>query len=374
MSDTKRIIDQNKTPVDWNTVDRVVINLVGEWIGLGDVIALSPLVSAIRSASRKCKIHLILTGSKWNQIVNLMEGNTKTINVENDFYRFRKLWLYGLFRFRRPWLKTAYFYDYMAPRYRASLLGYIIGAKFRFGYGKKGPNKEEKPTHNTHILPANSSKGIDPFYYSKDFYNITGLEYAPRPCFNKDILSNDGKRLIDSLGVDQNKRVVAIHPGSSLNLKAKRWPIESFIRLRQKLNSKYEINTLVILGPDDSELYLNWPDDSNVFFIENYSIYDIAAILSCCECLISNDSGIMNLGFSIGILGVGLFGPTNSAMRDGLYPNSILIQSQYNSACPSCYGTNRYVECAKIPTPCMESITIDEVLEKIEELLLKCAE
>ncbi|MFQ5788159.1 MAG: glycosyltransferase family 9 protein, partial [Thermodesulfobacteriota bacterium] len=326
--------------INWSKIDRAIINLAGEWMGLGDVIAASPLVYAIKSASPKCKIYLILTGDKWNSIVNLMEGAPQTINVKKSFYRLRELWIHGLLNLRRPWLRTAYFYDYMAPRYRASLLGFLIGAEFRFGYDQNGMTREERPLHNTHNLPYNSI-GINVFDYSNEFNCITNLKCSSSLHLAKNTLVDKGKILINALGIDCSKGLLAIHPGSSSNLQAKRWPTESFSKLAQILNSKYDISTLVILGPDDKELRNSWKEETYVCFLDNdYSIYDIAAILTCCKCLISNDSGIMNLGFSLGVPGIGLFGPTNSSKHDGWYPNSILIQSKYNFVCPPCYGTD----------------------------------
>lgn len=357
---------------DWSKIDRAIINLAGEWVGLGDVIAASPLVSAIRAASPKCKIYLILTGNRWKPVVDLMEGNPQTIIVQKDFYRLRKLWFYGFIYLRRSWLRTVYFYDYMSPRYRASLLGFIIGAKYRFGYDQNGPTKEERPIHNTYNLPYHSI-GINVFDYSNEFNCITNLKCSSRLHLMKNTIANKGKSLIHSLGIDCSKRLFAMHPGSSFNHQAKRWPVELFAKLARDINSKYDIYTIVIFGPDDNELYKNWQKEPFVYFLNNgYSIYDIAAILSCCECLVSNDSGIMNLGFSLGIPGIGLFGPTNSQKHDGWYSSSTLIQSKYNMVCPSCYGSNRYLECAKIPPPCMESITVADILERIEGLFQLC--
>lgn len=351
---------------DWSKIDRAIINLAGEWMGLGDVIVASSLVYAIKSAAPKCKIYLILTGNKWNGIVDLMEGRPRVINVERDFYRYRKLGVYGLLLLKRPWLRTVYFYDYMAPRYRASLLGRLIGAAFSFGYGQNGPSKEETPLHNTHNLPYNSI-GINLFDYSNEFNCITNLKCSSSPHLAKNTLVDKGKILINALGIDCSKGLFALHPGSSSNLEIKRWPIESFAKLAQILNSEYDINILVILGPDESEVRKNWPKESSVIFVEKYSVSNIAAILSCCKCLISNDSGIMNLGFSLGIPGIGLFGPTNSAKHDGWYPSNILIQSEYDSVCKPCYDSDRHLECCEIPPPCMKFITANDVLGKLRE-------
>jgi ADP-heptose:LPS heptosyltransferase len=350
---------------NWLKIDRVIINLAGEWVGLGDIIAVAPLVSAIRSASPKCKIYATLTGTKWNSIVGLMEGNVKTINVGNDFYRFRKLWLNGLFRFRRPWSRTAFFYDYMAPRSRASLLGRIMGAKFRFGYG---PNEDGEACPDTHKLSYNSI-GISPFHYSVDFDRITGLKTDSTVLLGKNRLEAEGKKLIGDLGIKEDTRIFAMHPGSDSNHMAKRWPAESFAKLASELKLKHQIAGIVILGPDEHAVLGDWPKESPAIFVTGHTIHNIACILSCCEFLISNDSGIMNLAFALGIPGIALFGPTSAAKHDGWFLNGKFLQSSYNSVCPSCYGSDRYRVCDQIPPPCMESITVDEVIEKLQDVL-----
>jgi ADP-heptose:LPS heptosyltransferase len=352
-------------PLDWSKIDRTIINLSGEWMGMGNVIMSSLLVDSIYSASPKCKIYILLTGRRWIPIVQLMKGFPKPVVVGKDFYRFRWLYLNAMIRFRRPWLKTVYFHDYIAPRMRASLFGKLLGAQYLFGYGKNGEGKENVPLCNTEDLPF-TARGVLSFDYSNAFEKVTGLKLSGGPKLKRGNLIDGGRKLLLKLRIKSKKRVIVFHPGCSPNNKYKRWPLSSFSKLADVLCIEYNAVVLVLLGPGENNLIRDWHNPGNVKFIQSYPLADIAAILSCVDGIVSNDSGIMHLGFALGIPGVGLFGPTAFGNYTSWYPHAKFAYS--NMQCRTCYGTDRYEECGEYPAPCMSDISVKDVLTKLIEI------
>lgn len=350
--------------LDWSKIDRVIINLSGEWIGMGNVIMTSLLVDSIHSADPRCKIYILLTGRRWVPIVQLMKGFPKPVVVGKDFYRFRWLYLYAILRFRRPWLKTVYFYDYLAPRMRASLFGKLLGAQYLFGYGKNGGEKENNPLCNTEDLPF-TTRGVLSFDYSNAFEKITRLKFYGGPRLERDNLIEKGKEILSKLRIENKQKVIVFHPGCSPNNKYKRWPLLSFSKLAERLCIEYNAAVLVLLGPGENNLMRDWHNPGNVRFIQGYPLMDVAAILSCVDGIVSNDSGIMHLGFALRIPGVGLFGPTTFENYTSWYPQAKFAYGDLQ--CKTCYGTDRYGECGKYPAPCMSNISVRDVLTKLIE-------
>lgn len=365
MQDKSSLDMQIQKAPKWLEIDRAIINLAGEWVGMGNVIMTSPLVEAIHRVAPKCKIYILITGKSWVPIVKLMKGFPKPIVVNKDFYRLRFLYLNGILRLRRPWLKTVYFYDYLAPCMRASLFGKLAGAQYRFGYGEKDDRKECNPLNNTMDLPF-SSAGLLSFDYSSKFQTITGLRIKGGPKLERDRLVERGNNILENLGVKNRQRVIAFHPGCSLNNKIKRWPVSSFSKLAQVLTSISDATVLIILGSEENDLKNEWRNPNCVKFMQGYPLLDVAAVLACVDGIVSNDSGIMHLAFALGIPGVGVFGPTTFENYTHWYPRAKFVYSHMN--CRPCYGTDRYGECGQFPAPCIHSISVREVASKLQEI------
>lgn len=352
--------------LDWSSIDRVIINLTGEWVGMGNVIMTSPLVESIHRINPKCKIYILITGDRWLPIVKLMSASPIPVVVNQNFYRLRWLYLNAILRFRRSWITTVYFYDYLAPRMRASLFGKLIDAQYCFGYGKNGDEKENIPTDNLTELPF-SAPGVLSFDYSNAFKNITGLKYLDGPRLAKHGLIEKGKKILSDLGIQKEQTLFAFHPGCSPVNRIKKWPISSFSKLAEMVSTKGNAEVLVILGPGEDRLKQEWHNPNYVNFIENYPISDVAAILSCVDYIVSNDSGIMHLAFALGMPGVGIFGPTTFENYVGWYPHAKFVHSDMK--CRPCYSTDHYLECGNTSAPCMSNISVEDVLAKVREVI-----
>ena len=111
-----------------------------------------------------------------------------------------------------------------------------------------------------------------------------------------------------------DRPLIAVHPGSGGPGKC--WPAERFVALIEALaGSGYE--PVVTFGPAD-DLVRNRIvpriKSHNVRIAENLSLVDLAVLLSRCQGMVGNDSGITHLAAATGTPVVALFGPTDPAV------------------------------------------------------------
>lgn len=100
------------------------------------------------------------------------------------------------------------------------------------------------------------------------------------------------------------------------------WPVEYFIELARKLLTTYEVQ-LVLLGGKDlctkaEALHAALPSEV-MNLVGKLSLSESAALLSFSKILVSTDTGIMHLGFAVGIDTLALIHCHNPASRVGPY-------------------------------------------------------
>lgn len=111
-----------------------------------------------------------------------------------------------------------------------------------------------------------------------------------------------------------DRRLIAVHPGSGGTNKC--WPAERYADLIDALDDRgYE--PVVTFGPaDDGARSRIVPriKARNVRIAVNPSLVDLALLLSRCQGMVGNDSGITHLAAALGTPVIALFGPTDPAV------------------------------------------------------------
>lgn len=115
-----------------------------------------------------------------------------------------------------------------------------------------------------------------------------------------------GKQYWREQGWDATRPVLVIHPGSGG--KKKRWDAEGFRQMGCWWQSRGNGQTLILLGPAETEELEQWTRVSCV--AHGCSLGQMAAILSQAACYLGNDSGVSHLAGAVGGRGVVVFGPT----------------------------------------------------------------
>ena len=124
-----------------------------------------------------------------------------------------------------------------------------------------------------------------------------------------DTCKQKGKGLLKQHGVDLNKPVVLLHPGSGGEQKC--WPIQNLLQLAEKIDQAGQ-TPVFLLGPAEEE---RSPDmlgllSKDYAVLSHCDLDQIAALLSCAAAYVGNDSGITHLAAAI-LPTIAIFGATN---------------------------------------------------------------
>lgn len=162
------------------------------------------------------------------------------------------------------------------------------------------------------------------------------------------------------------------NPG--MDLTAKRWPLECFRELAQKLISISGVQILLIGGPDDVALNqrlsadLHAPEGTVLDITGKTSIGELAAQLEQCVLFIGNDSSPMHLAAAVNIPVVAIFGPT-SPQEYGPYPldDPKHVAIWRHPGGKPCFFLGKMQTCTHCT--CMQVVTVDDVWSAVQHLL-----
>jgi ADP-heptose:LPS heptosyltransferase len=107
--------------------------------------------------------------------------------------------------------------------------------------------------------------------------------------------------------------LVAVHPGSGWYCLARRWPVERFAEVTNKL-SEAGARVLLLGGPDEVDLVARLEGLTKGAVLNlagKTSLKELAAVLGECDVFVGNDSGVMHVAAAVGTPVVAVFGPSN---------------------------------------------------------------
>jgi heptosyltransferase-1 len=119
-------------------------------------------------------------------------------------------------------------------------------------------------------------------------------------------------------GVKRRDLLVAINPGAGRD--NKRWPVEHFRALAERLAQEPNIRILLLWGPDEVHMARQIRDGlaARAILAPPTDLHELAAILRRAALMVANDTGPLHLAAALGTPSLGLFGPTR-AERNGPY-------------------------------------------------------
>lgn len=162
------------------------------------------------------------------------------------------------------------------------------------------------------------------------------------------------------------KPIIIINAGGVLSKRQGRtYPIEKWVELGNKIQKQFG-GTIILNGAkEDKEILSPLNSISNsINYIGELSLADSCAIIGEADLMISGDSGPLHIATALNIKSIGLYG-SMPANRTGCYCSGVNIISK--KKCVPCNKRKcKYLKnTGKIYTPCMEEITVDEIMEKI---------
>jgi heptosyltransferase-2 len=160
----------------------------------------------------------------------------------------------------------------------------------------------------------------------------------------------------------EEKKYIVIAPSASFE--SKRWPIEKFVDLAEKIITDHRIDIKILAGPDDhfckafnriqSPLLHNLQGKT--------SLRESMFILSQASFCIGNDSGINHIAEAYGVSCLTLFGPTDPCFGFAPHGKSSGFISK-DMWCKPCSTTGSH-KCFRDSHYCMNEISVAEVYSK----------
>lgn len=119
-------------------------------------------------------------------------------------------------------------------------------------------------------------------------------------------------------GVKPRDRLVALNPGAGRP--AKRWPVEHFAGLAERLSVEAGVRILLLWGPDEEAMARSIAAGmtSRPILAPPTTLPELSALLRRSALMVAGDTGPLHLAAALGTPSIGLYGPTR-AERNGPY-------------------------------------------------------
>ncbi len=172
--------------------------------------------------------------------------------------------------------------------------------------------------------------------------------------------------IMKRLNIMHDDRLVGIIPGSAYG-PAKRWPSEYFADVGRQLLSENKSCHVAVLGAEKERCLCAEVADGigerAVNFAGETSIKEMAALLSLCSVVVSNDSGGMHLAAAVGTKVVAVFGITDPFKTGPIGSGHKIISQKDVSRSRDIARDSREAD------DCLRSIKPDRVISAIMEVL-----
>ncbi|MBI4589759.1 MAG: lipopolysaccharide heptosyltransferase I [Candidatus Rokubacteria bacterium] len=202
---------------------------------------------------------------------------------------------------------------------KSGLLTAYTGAPVRIGFARafcREPlnvlfttERVTPPPHAVHIVEQYLSL-LEPL-------GVTGA----RPVFDLPSDPEADRRIDEFLaeqGVKPQDRLVALNPGAGR--RAKRWPVDHFGRLAERLAVEAGARVLLLWGPDEEAMARAIAANvtARALVAPSTTLPELRALLGRCALMVGSDTGPLHLAAALGTPCLGLYGPTR-AERNGPY-------------------------------------------------------
>jgi heptosyltransferase I len=324
---------------------------------LGDIVHALPTLAALRQQSPQAHIAWLVK-RQWADLLERVEGIDRVWPVGPGLAG----WLSEIPRLRAEKFDLAV--D-LQGLFRSAIMARLAGCPERIGFAN---GREGSPLFYTQrvAVPTPDMHAVDRYLLVAD---ALGAARPAAPQFRFRISPADREQVASVLG-RAGLRTGA--PWIAMNVSArwptKRWPVESFAVVADRLHQEGAGPVVLVGGPDDRA------DAQRVkTLVKTSSIIDVTgltplgllpALLQSASVLLTNDSGPMHVAAAVGTPVVALFGPT-SRIRTGPYGKNHCVLT-HPLPCSPCFSRR----CTNaIERECLTGIAPAQVVEAVRSRL-----
>ncbi len=352
------------------------------------VLAYSAIQRAIQMVGRENVYFCVFTENREIlEIMNLLPSNNIFSIRHKRFTDF--LWdiFKLLIRVRKLGIDATVDMEFFA---RASaILGFMTGARRRVGLHRftgEGPYRGDLMTHRVQYNPyLHTAKAyhllvealtVDPEdipLIKLDVNMVTEVA----PVFRASDQEIDGVVDILNEGFGEiamaSGLLVLLNPNASDMLPLRKWPTENFIVLGKKLLAEHEDVLIIITGaPSEAESAMEVcrriGSERAICLAGKTTLRELLVLYSLAHILVTNDSGPGHFASMTDIFNIVMYGPETPKLFGPIGGRGRVVYSKL--ACSPCVNVfnHRFSSCNN--NLCMQSISVDDVYETVNECIL----
>jgi heptosyltransferase-2 len=250
----------------------------------------------------------------------------------------------------------------------------LIGIKKRIGFNYR--NRGRFLTSKVDIKNFDDKHVIDHYMDVLKLLNVDFKELSIRPkiCVSQDDLKWADKVLADK-GLGGTDTIVGLVCGCGASWGPdairRRWDKKRFAELADRMIDRYKAKVILLGDKKECEISRDVAKamkNSVVDLCGETSVGQMAALISRCNVVITNDGGPLHIAVGLGVKTVSIFGPVNEAVY-GPYPKDEkhIVITNNGVTCRPCYKKFRYNKCNN--RVCLDSISVDEVYAAVEKAI-----
>lgn len=336
------------TPIARETIRHLIVR-TPNW--LGDTVMALPTLRALRAGLPGARITLV--GSWAGLLVDQ--------SVADDCQPYPRQWSGRLAATRRVRELAADTALLLPNSFESALAAWLWGARRRIGFATD--RRSLLLTHPHPTFPERRHQ-VEEYLALLAAFRLEPAERKPTWRLHPN--GEHARRLeslLDSAGLGGKKPLVGVQLGAAFG-PSKLWSAERFAALSDALHAQ-RVSTVLLGSPAETGLArrIQARSGSKVPSLVGRDSPELLPwLLSRLDLLVSGDTGAAHLAAAIGLPVVTLFGPTDPRLTRPLGAGSVSIWKQ-----PSCSPC--FLPRCPIDHVCMGSITVEEVLGKIQERL-----
>jgi len=246
-------------------------------------------------------------------------------------------------------IKEAILIFFSKARHR---IGYSGGLSGLFFTNKIKLKLNRNETLNTIDIMKNLAPGLS--------FQGSGLEPAH-------LKSKRVNSLLEKYGVNNEEKIIVVHPGASQQNKNKMWPVQRYSALLEKITA-ISRNKLFIIGTHEEKVIseqINRPKDGIFDLTGLLDIPDLVNLIARSSLFIGNNSGPLQIAAALNVPSVSLMGPSIYERWAPQGDKHIVIQKKIS--CVPCEGKKN--NC--LDNICLKNISVDEVFDAVKSQLSK---
>ncbi len=352
---------------------------------MGSVVLLHPLIERAHERWPACEVWIV-TFEESREVVALLGSippeRMLTISTRGPF-RFAASVVAAVRRARAIGFDAVIDLEFFA-RFTA-LFAFVSGARARVGFHRfhgEGLYRGDLLTHrvgyNPYLHTAHAflslleALGCDPSEAPMVKTRVADLP-LPRPRFSPDPAETRSMRAkLEAAAAArlEGRPVFLLNPNASELIPIRRWPLERYVELAERLLAEPEALVVLIGAASDrgsaAAIRGRIASPALIDLTGQTSVRELVTLFTFATALVTNDSGPAHFATFTTIPTVTLFGPETPVLYGPLGPRQRNLHA--GLACSPCVSAFNHRHSACDRARCLEEISVDQVIAALHEL------